>query len=80
MLMQAEHRLLDVMVEQEHAGMTRILSRNEIGFPQSLQGTQCDILQVPNWRWDNGEQRRLPALATSVVSLMAAFLAATGIA
>ena len=42
--------------------MTRILSRDEIGFPQSLQGTQCDILQIPNWRWDNGEQRRLPAL------------------
>jgi hypothetical protein len=32
-LMQAEHRLLDVMVEQEHGRMTRILSRNEIGFP-----------------------------------------------
>ena len=36
MLMQAEHRLLDVMVEQEHGRMTRILSRNEIRFPQCL--------------------------------------------
>jgi hypothetical protein len=61
-LMQAEHRLLDVMVEQEHGRMTRILGRDEIGFAQSLKRSQRDILQIPNRCWDNGEQDVLPAL------------------
>ena len=42
--------------------MTRILGRDEIGFPQSLQRSQCDILQIPNRCRDNGEQDVLPAL------------------
>ena len=42
--------------------MTRILGRDQIGFSQRLQGSQCDILQIPNWCRDNREQRRLPAL------------------
>ena len=57
-LMQAEHRLLDIMVEQEHRRMARILSRDEIGFPQCLQCSQSDILQIPNGCRDYREQRR----------------------
>ena len=79
-LMQAEHRLLDVMLEQEHGRMTRVLGRDEIGFTQSLQRSQCDILQIPNRCRDNGEQDFYQPSATAVVSSMAASFAATGIA
>jgi hypothetical protein len=48
MLMQAEQRLLDTMVQQEDQRMSRILSCDEVGFTQRLQGSQGDILQIPD--------------------------------
>ncbi len=48
MLMQAEQRLLNTMVQQEDRRMSRILSCDEVGFTQGLEGSQGDILQIPD--------------------------------
>lgn len=55
-LVQADHRFLDIVMKQENGRMTRILCRNQIRFAKRQEGSQGDVLQIPDGCRNDGQQ------------------------
>ena len=67
-LVQTDHRLLDIVMKEKNCRATRVFGSDQIRFAKGLEGSQGDVLQISNGSRNDRQQRSYQPSATSTVN------------